>query len=129
MMELAEVLILSGRPEEVACWYEKINLLDINFHGITHLLTMQSCQQLGFWYGQLMQYDQAILQFEQAIEKINLSASEDLEIRSSCISRVQQWIQQVERMKTEDFGEVVEHFRIHIDGRSSKEITNLYSES
>jgi tetratricopeptide (TPR) repeat protein len=129
MMELAEILILSGRPEEGSRWYEEINLLDINFHGITHLLTMQSCQQLGFSYAQLMQYDQAILQFEHAIEKINLSASEDLEICSSCINRVQQWIQQVKRMKTEDFGEVVEHSQIQIAGRSSKESANQYSEA
>jgi tetratricopeptide (TPR) repeat protein len=124
MMELAEIMILSGRPEEASCWYEEINRLDINFHGITHLLTMQSCQQLGFWYAQLMQYDQAILHFEQAIEKINLSSSQDPDIRFSCISRVQQWIQQLERMKTEDFGDVVEHSRIQIDGMSSKEISN-----
>ncbi|KAE9374920.1 hypothetical protein N431DRAFT_533883 [Stipitochalara longipes BDJ] len=96
---LADLLIETGRENEVIVLWEKMFSLDIEMFGIEHKISRADCKKLGFSYAELGRYDDALIHFRRTSEQLNLSRSRDPDSHDTHLKEIQDWILAVENMK------------------------------
>jgi tetratricopeptide (TPR) repeat protein len=109
MMELAEVLMESGQEEEVITWWESIFSMTVKLFGIEHRISRYRSMKLGFSYADRGRFDDAILHFQQDMEKLAPSDLDDPGSRDDYIQDLHCWIDEVVWMKRKmKMGEMME---------------------
>jgi len=101
MHELAEILMETGRHLEAASWYKKQYRLNLKMFGLTHRYTMSRCNKLGLCYADQSRYNEGKLFFEEVIEMLD-SSSEEPNSRTSCIRKINAWMEELEEMRAKD---------------------------
>lgn len=101
MVDLADLLEETGQEAEAITLREKGFVMVVEIYGIGNWYSRWDCEQLGFCYARQGRYDDAILHFQQTIEKVALSNEDDINSRSAYIERIQACILGVKEMKEE----------------------------
>jgi tetratricopeptide (TPR) repeat protein len=101
MHELAEILMETGRHLEAASWYKKEYRLHLKIYGFTHRYTMSCCKDVGFSYADQSRYNEGKLFFEEVIEMLD-SSGEESNSRTSCIRKINVWMEELEEMRAKD---------------------------
>lgn len=101
MIQLAGLLEETGRGSEAVILREKVFLMRIEMHGIEHKFSREDCEELGFCYADLGQYDKAVHHFQQIIERLALCQSGDPDFRAEYVAQIHDWICDVEEMREE----------------------------
>jgi tetratricopeptide (TPR) repeat protein len=99
MVQLAEVLMESSQEEEAITWRENIFSMDVESFGIEHKFSRYTSMELGFSYADQGRFDDAILHFQQIIEKLAPSNLDDPGSLDDYIQKLHYWIGRVLRMK------------------------------
>lgn len=101
MMELADILVGFSRDEEGITLWENIFSISTELFGIEHRYSRDRCETLGFYYAYQGRFDDAILHFQQSMEKLALSSLDDPDSRDDYVQDLHSWIAKVEWMKAE----------------------------
>jgi tetratricopeptide (TPR) repeat protein len=101
MRQLAEILMETGRHREAVSWYKKEYRLRLKVYGLTHHYTMRCCEDIGFCYADQSRYNEGKLFFEEVIEMLD-SSNEEPNSRTSCIRKINAWMEELEEMRAED---------------------------
>jgi tetratricopeptide (TPR) repeat protein len=99
MEELADLLVKNGQEQEEVNLREKSLVMAVKLWGIEHIWSKHDCEDLGFCYAGQGRYNDAILHFQETIEKLTLTNGGDLVSRNEYIGQIQGWISEVEEMK------------------------------
>jgi tetratricopeptide (TPR) repeat protein len=108
MYELARTLMETGRHREAASWHKKAYRLYLKIYGLTHHCTMRCCKDVGFCYADQSRYNDGKLFFEEVIEMLE-SSSEEPNSRTSCIRKINAWMEQLEEMRAKDEREPIDN--------------------
>lgn len=101
MLELAEILVETGRHREAASWRKKEYLLRVKIYGLIHHFATESCEEVGLCYADQSRYKEGKSFFEEVIEMLDLS-TEEFDSRTVCIQNIKAWIEELEEMRVED---------------------------
>jgi tetratricopeptide (TPR) repeat protein len=99
MIELAEISMETGQQAEAATWWEKNFIMGGELWGFDYKCSRYDCEILGFCYARQGRYNDAILHFQQTIEKLALINGGNLGSRKKYIEVIEDWILEVEEMK------------------------------
>jgi tetratricopeptide (TPR) repeat protein len=96
MQQLVDLLKgTASRRADALPWMEKLLLLSNQTYGIEHRYSRYDCGQLGFYYAELGQYDDAIHLFKEMVEKLALIQGGDCGKRNAYAAELRGWILEV----------------------------------
>jgi tetratricopeptide (TPR) repeat protein len=96
MQQLVDLLKgTASRRADALPRMEKLLLLSNQTYGIEHRYSRYDCGQLGFYYAELGQYDDAIHLFKEMVEKLALIQGGDCGKRNAYAAELRGWILEV----------------------------------
>jgi tetratricopeptide (TPR) repeat protein len=102
MQQLAKLLIkIDDRKADALPWMEKVLLFSNQRYGIEHRYSRYCCKQLGFYYVELGQYDDAIHLFQDIVEKLALIQGGDCGKRNAYAAELRGWIEEIKEMRAD----------------------------
>lgn len=101
MQQLIYLLEETDRTADALPWMEKMLLFSNQRYGIEYRYSRYRCEQLGFCYAELGQYDDAIHLFQDMVEKLALIQGGDFGERNAYAAELRGWIVSIEEMRAD----------------------------